>query len=156
MAAALRSIEHALSGQELVQLGKAGNSRAYPAIVWSCPFLPCPLHIVFFILYFLFFCPLFWCGLVQGLFIVFGRWNQPMGLEVPCTLNCMWSAGCPNRARSNSQGYAGGFQLGKLRAHNPCTIVPNWPHSLERAGSTRYRPADHQQVPGKPLSVKLC
>ena len=76
-----------------------------------------------------------------------------LGAEVPCTLNPRWSAGCPNRARSNSEGYAGGFQLGKLRAHNPCTIVPNQPHSLERAGSTRYLPADHQQVPGKPLSV---
>ena len=56
----------------------------------------------------------------------------PMGLEVPCTLNPRRSAGCPNRARSKSEGYAGDFQLGKLRVHNPCTIVPNRPHSPER------------------------
>ena len=48
----------------------------------------------------------------------------------------------------------GGFQLGRLRAHNPCTIVPDRPHSLERAGSTRYSPTDHQPDSGKPLSVK--
>ena len=77
-----------------------------------------------------------------------------MGLEVPCTLNPRWSAGCPDRARSNSEGYVGGFQLGKLRVHNPCMIVPNRPHSPEWAGSTSYLPADHQRVPGKPLSVK--
>ena len=64
----------------------------------------------FFLLYF---CPSSWCGLMQGLFIVLGCWNQPMGLEVPCMLNPRWSTGCPDRARSTSEGYVGGFQLGK-------------------------------------------
>ena len=134
-------------------LAKQATLSTYPAIVWYYPSLPCPLHVVFFMLYFWFFCPSFWCGLMQGWFIVFGCWNQPIGLEVPCTLNPRRSAGCPDHARSNSEGDVGGFQLGKLRAHNPCTIVPNRPHSPERAGSTRYRPADHQRVPGKPLCV---
>ena len=77
-----------------------------------------------------------------------------MGLEAPCILNPRWSAGCPNRARSNSEGYVGGFQLDKLRVYNPCTIVPNQPHSLERVGSTTYPPTDHQPDSGNPLSVK--
>ena len=57
-----------------------------------------------------------------------------MGLEVPCMLNPRWSAGCPDRARSNSEGYVEGFQLGKLRVHNPCMIVPDLPYSLEGPG----------------------
>ena len=78
-----------------------------------------------------------------------------MGLEVPCTLNPRRSAGCPDCARSKSEGYAGGIPAGQTKSAQPLhDRTRPTPFSGKGAGSTRFPPTDHQKVPGKPLSVK--
>ena len=140
------------------QLGKASNTQCLSCscLIFSLP--PWLLCMPYFSFYTIF---VFLCtyhpdvALCKGYYLIFGCWNQPMRLEVQCTLNPRRSAACPDHARSNSESYVEGFQLGKLRAHNPCTILPDRPYSPERARSTRYSPADHQPDSGKPLSVNM-
>ena len=77
-----------------------------------------------------------------------------MGLEVPCTLNPRWSAGCPDCVRSKSEGYAGGLPAGQTKSAQPLhDHTRPTPFSGKGAGSTRFPPTDHQPLPGKPLSV---
>ena len=81
-----------------------------------------------------------------------------MGLEVPCTLNPRWSAGCPDRARSKSEGYAGGGGGGgglpPGQTKSAQRLYQTDPILRKGAGSTRFSLTEHQLVPGKPLSVK--